>query len=238
MSAQTVTLLERTLVARETMGFRFSKPEGFDFRAGQAIDLILPAHTGLDGSGARHAFSIVSAPSESDLTIATRMRGSAYKRALASLAIGAQVEVDGPFGSLDFAADTRPSVLVAGGIGITPFMSILRDLDRIGGTHKVTLLYANRLPEDAAYLGELDGMAQRASWLKFVPTMTGAAVNASWLGARRRLDEELLREAVPELMGSNYFVVGPPPMVEGVLETLAQLGVEEKNVKTESFYGY
>lgn len=108
MSTRGVALLARTQIARDTMAFRFSKPAGFGFRAGQAIDLILPAQAGQDESAMRHAFSIVSAPSEPDLVIATRMRRSDYKRALEALAIGTEVGIDGPFGSLNYAGGRRP----------------------------------------------------------------------------------------------------------------------------------
>jgi len=111
MSVYHTTLRRRQPVAEGTQAFHFDKPAGFDFRPGQAIDLILPLPgVAADSQDARHAFSIVSAPHENELVVATRMRDSAYKRALGALPDGAAVQVDGPFGSLTLI-----------GIGGSPF---------------------------------------------------------------------------------------------------------------------
>ncbi|HOM20922.1 MAG TPA: oxidoreductase, partial [Ottowia sp.] len=86
MSVYHTTLQRRQPVAEGTQAFHFDKPAGFDFRPGQAIDLILPLPgVAADSQDARHAFSIVSAPHENELVVATRMRDSAYKRALGAL---------------------------------------------------------------------------------------------------------------------------------------------------------
>ena len=127
MSTYHVRLQACEEIADGTMAFHFQRPAGFTFKAGQAIDLILPAATAADVASARHAFSLVSAPMEQELMIATRMRDSTFKRALKSLPIGSQVDIEGPFGSLTLHNDrARPAVFIAGGIGITPFMSVLR----------------------------------------------------------------------------------------------------------------
>src|SRR4051812_10194147 len=99
MTSMTVRLQRREQLAQGTMAFHFDKPAGFRFKPGQAIDLILPDPAVSGTEGARHAFSIVSAPHEGELVIATRMRDSPFKNALARLPVGAPAEVDGPFGS-------------------------------------------------------------------------------------------------------------------------------------------
>jgi ferredoxin-NADP reductase len=233
------TLLWRGAVARETVAFRFSRPAAFSFRAGQALDLSLLGADGQPDPSLRHAFSIVSAPHESDLLVATRMRDSRFKKTLGSLRPGAAVELDGPFGSLVLAAQSvRPAVLIAGGIGITPFVSMLRERAHVGSSRPVSLLYSNRRPVDAAFLDELRMRALQAPTFRFVPTMTEAEGQSGWSGHTRRIDAEFIRSAVADVLAPIYYLVGPPAMVEGVRTSLLKLGVSEDDVRTEEFFGY
>src|SRR5690349_4645083 len=96
MSTYDTTLKARDILAMDTMLFAFERPDGFQFRAGQAIDLVLVESEIEAARGARHTFSIVSAPFEEGLAIATRMRDSPFKQALKRLPVGAKVKVDGP----------------------------------------------------------------------------------------------------------------------------------------------
>jgi ferredoxin-NADP reductase len=126
MPSYLVKLNKREEVAEGTMAFHFEKPVGFNFKAGQFISLTLidPAET--DAEGNTRVFSIASAPCEELLMIATRMRNTAFKRTLKALTLGAEVQIQGPFGSLILDNDSiRPVALIAGGIGITPFRSIV-----------------------------------------------------------------------------------------------------------------
>jgi ferredoxin-NADP reductase len=121
---QQIRLASKVAVADGTMAFHFAKPPGFTFKPGQAIDVVLGDPRGGDR---RHTFSLVSAPFEDELVVATRMRDSPFKRALGELEDGGAARLDGPFGSLTLHNDrSRAAVFIAGGIGITPFMSMLR----------------------------------------------------------------------------------------------------------------
>src|SRR5688572_6023980 len=121
MNDYEVKLKGREEVAEGTMAFHFEKPPGFRFKPGQAIDVVLIDPPTTDAQSARHTFSIVSASFHGELVVATRMRDSAFKRALKSLSIGSPAKVEGPFGSLTLHNDrARAAVFIAGGIGITP----------------------------------------------------------------------------------------------------------------------
>lgn len=114
MKPYDVMLKGREEVAEGTMAFHFAKPAGFSYKPGQAIDIILTNPPTIDEGASRHTFSIVSAPFQDDLVVATRMRDSAFKRALKSLPIGAPVRLEGPFGSLTLHNNrARPAVLVS-----------------------------------------------------------------------------------------------------------------------------
>ncbi|AEB83148.1 FAD-dependent oxidoreductase [Alicycliphilus denitrificans] len=239
MATYTVKLQARQPVAEGTMAFHLEKPAGFEFRPGQAMEVILPG--GAEGEEGRHAFSIVSAPHEAELVFATRMRDSAFKRALAALPLGASLDIDGPFGSLILHKKAeRAGVLVAGGIGITPFMSMLRNAAEQHSEQSLVLLYSNRRPEDAAFLAELQALAQRHPKFRLVATMTGMARSQqAWDGATGYIDGAFVRRAIEGLPAPIFYVSGPPALVEAMRGTLVDdAGVDEDDVRSEEFYGY
>jgi ferredoxin-NADP reductase len=244
MTTETATLTQTTLrrlrdVAEGTMAFHFERPPGFDFKAGQALELLLPdpANPGKDFG---HAFSIVSAPHEDELVIATRMRDSRYKKVLKALAPDASVRLDGPFGSLTLHNKrSRAAVFIAGGIGITPFMSIIRHATHEGIAQPIVLLYSNRRPEDSAFLAELQALQESNPDFRLVATMTEMEKSARpWAGERRFVDAAFVREAVLHLPDPIFYVAGPPAMVEAIRRTLAEAGIDEDDIRSEDFVGY
>lgn len=241
MAAYSVRLTARDEVAEGTMAFHLEKPDGFAFKPGQAIDLIVPQQdVANDSPQARHTFSLVTAPFEKDLVVATRMRGSAFKQALDALAVGAAVQIEGPFGSLTLHKNTaRAGVLIAGGIGITPFMSIVRNSVEQGMPQALALIYANRRPEDAAFLPLLQQWAGRNPAFHLIVTMTQMSrSSADWHGHTQPVDGSLIKSAVENLPSPIFYVSGPPAMVQAMQVTLAAAGVDEDDVRSEEFYGY
>lgn len=239
MSAHRSALLRKETVAEGTLALHLRKPAGFAFKPGQAIDLVLGAPE-LAEASRRHAFSIVSAPHESHVTIATRMRDSAFKRALAALAPGDALDMDGPFGSLTLHNNVaRPACLIAGGIGITPFMSMLRHATAEKSAHRLLLIYSNRRPEDAAFLAELEDLTRRNDRFRLVATMTGMDTSKQpWSGETRRIDAPFIAGVLAEMPESIFYVVGPPAMVASVLSALEAAGVDGDYVRSEEFHGY
>src|SRR5262245_27324792 len=180
-------------VAEGTMAFHFAKPAGFAFKPGQAMNVSLVEPPETDAKGNARTFSIVSAPHEDELVIATRMRDTAFKRVLKGMPAGGRVGLRGPSGlfTLD-PADSRAAVFLAGGIGVTPFVSILRDAARSRLERDLCLFYSNRRPEDAAYLDELAGLPSRNPRLRFVGTMVEMDKSSkAWSGERGFLDRAM-----------------------------------------------
>jgi len=240
MSTYNVRFIGSEEVAYGTQAFHFEKPGDFKFKPGQAIDLILPMHSGDDGQPARHAFSLVSAPAENRLTIATRMRGSPFKQAMSSLSAGTTVGLDGPFGALTLHHDqTRPATFIVGGIGITPFMSIMRQAATDPSARSLTLLYSNRRPEDAAFLAELQAMAGQMPNFQLVATMTQIGHSKqAWSGMMGHIDAGMLTRIAAGLSSPIYYLAGPPKFVEATQNLLNETGVDDDDIRSEGFHGY
>ena len=232
-------LIGRDLVAERTMAFRFAKPADWSYRAGQFVDITLLDPPETDAEGNTRGFSLSSAPSEDVIMIATRLRDTAFKRVLQTVPLGTPVKIEGPFGDLRLHHADRPAVVLTGGIGITPFRSILTEtIDNGGLPYPVVLFYANRRPQDAAFLDELRALAERDANLRFVPTMTGLDASDPWDGDRGRIDASMLARHLEGLTNAIYYLTGPPGMVHALRTMLVQAGVDEDDIRTEEFTGY
>jgi ferredoxin-NADP reductase len=133
----------------------------------------------------------------------------------------------------------RPAVFIAGGIGITPFMSMLRQAAHDRSPQRLFLAYSNRRPEDAAYLDELQELVQRNQQFRLTATMTDMGKSARvWGGETGLVDAASLKRLVGGLPAPIYYIVGPPAMVEAMQGMLGAAGIAEGEVRSEEFYGY
>ena len=238
MSAYETRLERREAIAEGTMAFHFEKPAGFSFKAGQAVALELLDPPAGDGQSQR-TLSLVSAPFESTLVVATRMRDSAFKRALKALPDGAKMKLEGPFGDFTLGDPARPAVFIAGGIGITPFMSMLRQAVKDRSPQRLFLAYSNRRPEDAAFLAELQGLERHNRHFRLLATMTEMSQSArQWDGETHLIDADRVKRFAGDPAAPIYYVVGPPAMVRAMQETLTGAGIAAGDIRTETFYGY
>lgn len=240
MPEHQVRLVDKKDVAEGTLAFTLQKPAGFDFKPGQSADLTLLNPSETDAEGNVRTFSIVSAPSEEGLTFATRLRDTAFKRVLRNMAAGDEIKIDGPMGSFNLHKNaTKPAVLLAGGIGITPFMSMVRDAATQKGPHRIYLFYSNRRPEDTAFLQELVSLQQQRPSLRLIATMVEMDKSKqSWNGERGIIDAAMLQRYLPSLAGPIYYIAGPPGMVAAMREMLTKAGVDEDDIRAEDFAGY
>ena len=209
-----------------------------DFTPGQYfwVTLLDPPYN--DEKGPRRHISVVTSPNERGvLGLCTRLRDSAFKRSLAELPVGADVDVEEPKGSFLLPEDTsRRYVFIAGGIGITVFRCMLRYIAEEGLPHRVTLVYSNRDQESAAFLDELLELERDNSNLELVLTMTD---DPDWDGESRRIGPELLQDRLgEEWQDLTYLITGPPEMVDGVVETLQAAGIPEDRLRPDRFSGY
>jgi ferredoxin-NADP reductase len=234
------TLRSSETVAEGTMAFHLAKPSGFDFKPGQSMNVSLIDPPETDARGNARTFSIVSAPHEDELVIATRMRDTAFKRTMRGMSQGGRVGLRGPAGlfTLD-PADSRPAVFLAGGIGVTPFVSMLRHAAHSALARDLWLFYSNRRPEDAAFLDELTGLPKRNPRIHFVGTMVEMDKSSRpWTGERGFLDRAMLERHLRSLAGHVFYVAGPPGLVEAMQKMLTSAGVAEDAIHTDEFFGY
>ena len=237
-------LKARSEVAERTLEFRFDKPTGMTFKAGQFMDLTLIDPPETDTEGNTRGFSINSAPQDPELTFTTRLRDTAFKHALRTMPLGTKIKVEGPFGSLTLHNDPhRPAVLLAGGIGITPFRSIVRRAAHEKLPHRIFLFYSNRRPEDAPFVEEFRCLARENAHFIFVPTMTRmSSSKLPWKGEIGYIDHPLivkyLQSDASSVFDPIYYVAGPPAMVAGLRTILNEAGIDDDEIRTEEFTGY
>jgi ferredoxin-NADP reductase len=233
-------LKARQMVAEGTMAFHFEKPAGFAYLAGQAGDWILQHPPKTDNEGDKRSFTLASAPYEEELFFTTRLRETAFRETLQSMPLGSEVSFDGPWGELTLHEDaTVPAVFLTGGIGVTPFRSMVLQWAQDQLEHSLFLFYSNRRPEDAAFIDEMEMVVKERPKFTFVPTMTEMEESKMpWTGARGYIDEAMLRRSLTELNRPIYYLSGPPKMVEAMQKLLKNLGVKQERVRTEAFDGY
>jgi ferredoxin-NADP reductase len=231
------TVAEKREVAKGTLFVRFAVEDYPDYRPGAYFWVELPDRGREDEKGLRRHISLATSPTERGVVgLATRLRDSAFKRTLAELEVGDEVQVEEPKGSFLLPEDTSEEyVFVAGGIGITVFRSMLRFIADESLPYRVTLVYSNRDRESAAFLDELEEIERRVEGLKVILTMTD---EPGWTGETRHLDADVLGELVDGLDGKTFLVAGPPAMAEAVSESLLGAGVPEDRVLVDGFTGY
>ena len=235
-----VSLRAHKTLCKGTSAFYFAKPEGFDFEAGQFVNFTLLTSGDTDLEGNTRALSIASAPHERNLMVAMRFRSTAFKRTLDSLPLNTELLLQGPYGSLTLSREgTRPVVFLAGGIGITPFRSLIWNATESLSRRRILLFYSVRVPEEAAFLDELREMEQYNRRYKLICTVTQPEkARMPWRGETGRISMEMLSKWIPDLRVPIYYVAGPSAMVAGVRQMLVSSGISEDDIRAEEFAGY
>ncbi len=233
----TIKLRRKETVAKGTMAFYFEKPEGFTYRAGQYADYILANPPETDAEGNKRTFSFASTPSEPELMIATRLRDTAFKSVLKNLPEGNELEMDGPYGSFTLPkSPATPAVFLTGGIGCTFVRSMVRQAIQEGSPNKMTFLYSNNSPEEAAFLDEFTALAEQNENFTFVPTMTKPS--GGWTGETGIITLEMLQKYVGDTAAPVYYLSGPGTMIGDMRRMLNEAGVNKFNVRIDNYIGY
>lgn len=237
MPIHKLKLIERKEVARGTEEFIFEKPAGFTFIPGQYGGFTLIDSPIKEPGGFTRRFSILSSPHDPHIALATRMQNSPYKNFLKTLPLGSEIKFAGPTGNFILHEDKNtPAVFIAGGIGITPFFSILNAAAHEASAQSFTLFYGNQSKVDAAYLNELQNLTNKLSHLKLITPM--ANPDSDWTGETGFITYEMIKKYVPDLSKPIFYVCGSPAMVNAMQEILQELDINEDRIKVEDFPGY
>lgn len=215
-------------VAKQTYEVTFTKPQRFVFVAGQYTQVALPSLLHADPRGHSRQFSIASSPQNgSEISVVFRDTGSGFKRTLLELPAGSPVLLEQGAGSFILPlAPEKPIVFVAGGVGISPFLSYFRSVsDQKLTRQPILLLYGNQDPESAAFRSELKTVEKKFGHIRIEEIY-------------KRPTPELFKKYTDKWSAATWFVVGPPSMVATVAHGLELAGLYPNDIIKESFEGY
>ncbi|OGL78165.1 hypothetical protein A3J43_01785 [Candidatus Uhrbacteria bacterium RIFCSPHIGHO2_12_FULL_54_23] len=229
----------RTACAHGVYEFSFIPDYRLSFRPGQYLEWTLP-HGGADTRGIRRYFTIASSPTERDIKLGVRVsdKPSSFKKALIQLAPGAALTACHCAGDFVLPNDVgRKLGFIAGGIGITPFRSMLKYLLDMQQKRDIALLYASATPDGFCY-EELFTQAQKELSLKYIPVVTNIEKAGEWKGRKGFIDEARLKEAVPDYRERRWYLSGPSAMVDAYKKLLRHSGVRRTAIITDYFPGF
>lgn len=225
-------------VARQTYKIIFDLlGEKVNFQAGQYIYVTVPNPAFDDNRGNRRHITISSPPeNNTEIAITTRMGPSAFKKSLIEAPLGTEIDLGPIEGGFTLPEDTSsPVVFITGGIGITPYMSILGHIASQKLPYKITLIYSNRDHQSTAYHKQLKLWTKEIPDFKLIMTMTQ---DLQWSGEKRRIDAIFIKDYLPDVKSYIYYVSGPPGFVKGMKDVLKDAEIEGSNIKSEIFSGY
>ena len=218
--------------------FRFRSPDGgkipFDYLPGQFLTLHIAPH----GIPVKRSYTIASTPTWRDrieITVKREDRGLVSRWLHDELRVGEAIQIEAPNGTFIFTGEESHSVvLVGGGVGITPMMSVVRYLTETNWSGKVYLILGFRAPRDFIFRKELDELQARNANLNVIVTMSKPG-DDPWSGHVGRIDAALLASVVPDMAARRVHVCGPQQMMDATKAALRELGVPKEQVKTEAF---
>lgn len=203
---------------------------GFNFIAGQYVNIVPP---GILGHG--KSYTISSVPSEKFVCLTIKRKGK-VSSALIDLPLNSKIYFDGPYGYFYPEEQYTEVVMLAGGIGVTPFCSVIKDILAKGKKTKVTLFYSNQYVKDAAFFDELNEIAKKNPQIIVAHCLTQEKVKHSLVQNYSRIDEKLLRKHLASFEGKGYYVCGSIGFVNDMWKLLKTEGVVEADIFTESFF--
>lgn len=236
----TLLLKDRLQIAPDVYDFIFKNDKKLSFAPGQYLEWTLPQKN-LDSRGNRRYFTIASSPTEEDLKIGVKFypNSSSFKKSLGSLPQNGEIIASQLAGEFTLPKDkNKKLVFIAGGIGITPFRSMVKYLLDTREQRPITLMYSNKLASDIVYRDVFDKARQELG-IKTIYTITEAnQVPAGWQGKVGFIDEAMIKSEVPDFTHSHFYISGPRVMVTTFESVLSKMGIAKNQIKTDFFPGF
>jgi ferredoxin-NADP reductase len=230
-------LKSKMQISDEITNFVFHTDDRISFTPGQYMEWTL-SHARADSRGNRRYFTLASSPTEEDIVIGVRFNqnGSSFKSRLANLTVNDEItagQISGDF-TLPKNADAKV-VLIAGGIGVTPFRSMIKYLLDTNQKRDITLLYTAKNPTEFVYKDLFDEAKEKIN-LRTAYTVTQPA--PGWTGHTGKIDENFIRENVADAQKALFYISGPNSMVKSFKHMLIKMGVKKGKIKTDYFPGF
>ncbi len=233
-------LKEKIQIAPDIFDFVFTPKEKVQFMPGQYMEWTLE-HANPDSRGNRRYFTIASSPTENELRLGIKFyeKGSSFKNALINVGSGVPIVSSQLAGDFTLPKDTkRKLVFIAGGIGVTPFRSIIKYLIDAREKRDVVLLYSDKQASEIVYKDVFD-QAQIELGIKTIYALTNEnLLPQGWLGKVGRIDEEMISEEISDFKERTFYLSGPHSMVNAFEKTLLDMGIFKSKIKTDFFPGY
>ena len=217
----------------DVTSFRFPKPAGMDYKPGQFFFVNIKAA----GKELQHHFSFSSSPTEQDhFEFTKKLTDHEFSMALKTIKVGDWALIDAPYGQFTFEGEYPKIALLAGGIGITPFMSICKYATDKSLQSKITLFYGCRTENDIAFRQEFESLAQQNQNLKLHFVLNQASPD--WKGATGIITADMIKQELPDFKENIFYCCGPPGMVTAMGQLIEGIGLPKSQLKLEYFTGY
>ncbi len=235
-----LVLKEKEQFAKDIYGFWFAGKEKINFTAGQFLEWTID-HKTPDNKGIKRFFTIASSPTEKNILLVTKItkKPSSFKSFLKELDLGSEVMAEGPYGSFVFDDYDRKNAFIAGGVGVTPFRSILKFLLDTKEKKDIIFFYGVNLPEEIAFFDFFDKVRKELGVkIIYVAKEKGSRVK-DWQGELGYMNKEIIERYVEKVNDFNFYVSGPEPMVHKTSDMLFnEMKVDRKKIKHDYFPGY
>ena len=236
----TPILVRKAKIAANTIEFAFNPGQKLAFQPGQYMEWTIP-HTNTDSRGTRRFFTLASSPTEDELLLGVRFydKGSSYKSAMLDIDRHSQIAAAQVAGDFTMPSDKKQKLaFIAGGIGVTPYRSMIKYMLDSKESRDVKMIYGGRSEDDFAYLDVFE-QARKRFGIDTTYVVSGRSSDASRPNmVRGTISEHLIKSVIPDYSKRLFYISGPHSMVVSVEEALLSLGVAKHNIKTDFFSGY